>query len=291
MNHFRFLGLAVIVCFPVIAHTGNDTLLGVLEEPQCKDGGGIYVRALYVKSNGGWQPLNTANASAGRIPKKTSWTVSLDGKKIGAAETDDPGFTTNYDWTYPRDRLLNVVPPTRYPTIPNQSQNFGGWCEAPKNRPLVVTAYGNVSDPDGWKPFMPTQKQAMQLFSQFKARNGEALICPDRNADGVRFQYDAKDVRPLKSYRNHKGWHLLTLAFKPRKDACGNPDDGWNTQTFLIDGKTTYVGANVTLVDAGDYDADGTSDLLFWYSGYNKDGYILLSPSIGGRSEYLWNYH
>lgn len=292
MNRSCLFGLALVGGFSFIAHARDEVLLGVLEEPQCKDGGSTYVRALYVKTKGEWQPINTATASAGRIPKKISWVVSLDGKKIGDVETDDPGFNTDYDWTYPRDRLLNVVPSRNNPSIPNRSQSFGGWCTAPKNRPLVVVVHGSVSNPDNWKPFLPYKEQVIQLFSQFKARNGEAFICPDPNADsGVRFKYGAKDVRAVKGYKSRNGHRLITLAFKPRKDKCDAPDDGWNTQTFLIDGRTTYVGANVTLVDAGDYDADGASDLLFWHSGYNKDGYILLSPIIGGRSEYLWSYH
>lgn len=292
MNRFRFLGLAAIAGFPIITLAGNEALVGVLEEPQCKDGGGTYVRALYVKTNGQWRPLNTASASAGYVPKRISWVVSLDGKKIGNIETDDLGFTTNYDWTYPRDRLLNVVPSNNNPSIPNRSKSFGGWCTAPKNRPLVVIANGSVADPDSWKPFVPSQEQVIQLFPQFKAHNGEAIVCPDPNAErGVRFKYGTKDVLPLKSYKSRKGQHLITLAFKPRKDTCDGPDDGWNTQTFLVDGKTTYVGANATLVDAGDYDADGTSDLLFWLSSYNKDGYILFSPGTGDRREYLWSYH
>ena len=87
MNCLRILALVAIASFPIIAHTGNGTLLAVLEEPQCKDGSGTHVRALYVKSNGEWHSLNTANASAGHIAhfaeRDRSFRVSVtDGRML-----------------------------------------------------------------------------------------------------------------------------------------------------------------------------------------------------------------
>jgi hypothetical protein len=149
-----------------------------------------------------------------------------------------------------------------------------------------------VSDPDDWQPFLPSPEQAAQLFSQFQKRTGDAFVCPDPNAEGgIKFAYGAKDVHALQSYKSRKSQRLVTISFKPRGDKCEGPDDGWDTQTFLVDERTTYVGANLTLVDAGDYDADGVSELLFWHSGYNKDGYSLFSPATSERAEYLWSYH
>ena len=44
------------------------------------------------------------------------------------------------------------------------------------------------------------------------------------------------------------------------------------------------------LIDAGDYDNDGKSELLFWYSGYNRDGYILIYDDFRKSAEYIWGY-
>jgi hypothetical protein len=59
----------------------------------------------------------------------------------------------------------------------------------------------------------------------------------------------------------------------------------------LVGDDTRYLGQDLTLVDAGDYDGDGASELLFWYSGYDEDGYTLVYD--GGRKsvDYHWNYH
>jgi hypothetical protein len=51
------------------------------------------------------------------------------------------------------------------------------------------------------------------------------------------------------------------------------------------------LGSELSLVDAGDYDADGESELLFWYSGYNQDGYTLLFDGLRKQVSYRWKYH
>ena len=45
------------------------------------------------------------------------------------------------------------------------------------------------------------------------------------------------------------------------------------------------------LVDAGDYDGDGRSELLFWRGGYNRDGYVLVFDELRQKVEYTWSYH
>ena len=126
---------------------------------------------------------------------------------------------------------------------------------------------------------------------QFREHANNPVICPRNSEEAVKFAYGPSDIRVLKNYKDRSGRQLVTLAFKPRNDMCDNPDDGWNTQTYFLDKTTTYLGANLELVDAGDFGADGSSELLLWLSQYNKDGYLLFSPATGERSEYLWSYH
>jgi len=45
------------------------------------------------------------------------------------------------------------------------------------------------------------------------------------------------------------------------------------------------------LVDAGDYDNDGTSEVVFWESDYNKGGYILFYNHFTAKEEFSWHYH
>jgi hypothetical protein len=41
----------------------------------------------------------------------------------------------------------------------------------------------------------------------------------------------------------------------------------------------------------GTYDRDGSADVLFWYSGYNDDGFTLSYGGLTKHSDFRWNYH
>lgn len=45
------------------------------------------------------------------------------------------------------------------------------------------------------------------------------------------------------------------------------------------------------LVDAGDYDGDGKSEILFWFERYNRDGYVLFYDKCSKFDEFTWPYH
>jgi hypothetical protein len=44
-------------------------------------------------------------------------------------------------------------------------------------------------------------------------------------------------------------------------------------------------------LDVGDYTGEGTSEILFQYDGYNRDGYVLLDPRDDSKNEFAWSYH
>ena len=41
----------------------------------------------------------------------------------------------------------------------------------------------------------------------------------------------------------------------------------------------------------GDDDGDGSSEIMFWYSGYNEDGYTLFYRGFTRHASFRWNYH
>jgi hypothetical protein len=45
------------------------------------------------------------------------------------------------------------------------------------------------------------------------------------------------------------------------------------------------------LVDAGDYDGDGKSEVLFAVDGYDLGGYRLFYRDFSRSSEFLFSYH
>lgn len=293
MKHFSFLlfvSIAALLCPGGTA--GGQTLLGVMEGPQCNDQSGTAVRALFAKSETEWTSLSSESAARGVHLEKINWVIALHGRKIGAIRTLDPGFRTPDQWTYPRDRLLNITPNQTIPRVANKLHLFAGWCRAPHNRPLVVVSKGNVSDPDNWKPFKVGTSLIARVFVQFRKQAGPAVLCPEHSDSSVPFSYTSDDLEVLAGFKDRSGRQLISVRLKPRTDGCDYPSDAaWDSHSFLVTAQTTYLGAGLTLVDAGDYDANGKSELLFWFSGYNQDGYLLFSSNFAKEAEYLWNYH
>lgn len=45
------------------------------------------------------------------------------------------------------------------------------------------------------------------------------------------------------------------------------------------------------LIANNDFDGDGSTELVFWYSGYFHDGYVLLSDGLTKMTTFTWGYH
>lgn len=276
----------------IAALAGVNVLVGVLEHPQCKRENPRAVRVLFAKDASRWTSL-AAGPPVSEAPLPTSWTVAFDGRSLGRITTNDPGWTSDYPWTYPRDRVLNLV--GEGPAMPNQKELFGGWCEAPADRPLVVVSQANVTDPAGWRRRDAPSDMRKRVFPSFKARAGRQLICRGDTAKGTDFDYSVRDLTLLATYGDRQGRRLVGVSLDPKTNSCDGPaESAWWPNWFMIPADNrppVFLGEGLWLVDAGDYDRDGRSELVFWFSGYNRDGYVLFADELATRVEYLWNYH
>ena len=60
---------------------------------------------------------------------------------------------------------------------------------------------------------------------------------------------------------------------------------------MLPDGSVKQRGFDLRVIDAGDYDGDGRSEIVFQSRDYNRDGYVLSYDSFRGYAGLDWGYH
>jgi len=56
-------------------------------------------------------------------------------------------------------------------------------------------------------------------------------------------------------------------------------------------GKIVLLGSGMWLLDAGDYDGDGKSEVLFAIDGYDLGGYRFFYQNFNKSAEYVFAYH
>jgi hypothetical protein len=215
------------------------------------------------------------NMGAG-YPHQVSWTVAFDGKRIGTVNTTQPDhFTERFELG-----KQIAVPNSVLPRIPDRGNKFN----LGEFRPLVLVSRPNYADPDVWKPFMPTDAAIIkQVRAAYLHLYGSTVGCGSRCSaesilveEGYRSVHGAMliVVRPASEHRDEPGLERLV---------CDCESAGWDPERhwfFVHRGAVKFVGTMLALIDAGDYDGDGVSEILFWEPGQgdSKDGYVLLCP-------------
>lgn len=78
---------------------------------------------------------------------------------------------------------------------------------------------------------------------------------------------------------------------------CGyisEPEEPESEPWFFVssDGNVRRIGSFLTLLDAADYDSDGSSEVVFVLSqGDNTDGFVLFDGNFEKRVTVTWHYH
>ena len=166
------------------------------------------------------------------------------------------------------------------------STGFERWdSDKPAHRPLVLVTRPDTGDPDEWKPAKLDDAWRAAGIASFRAEVKPA-------ASDLRLR--DKDVKLVKAYRAKSGRVLFALELSktvPHADQVPGPE--WQTHWFAGDTPQAlkFLGGGLALIDAGDYDGDGRSELIFAKSGYNYDGYVLFSDDFRAAAESGWSYH
>jgi hypothetical protein len=282
--------ILVIALFSGIARAAPPgVILGVLEEsPGLYAGSANFfkVRMAFIRRDGEWRAWCTQDfcpeALTPKLPEEAAWNVGFSGRYLG--EIPQPPHAEGPEWTV-EDRHV--------PTIGKPSREFGGFLDSPVYRPLIVSSRRQFSDPDGWKRGRPSAKQVSALRAEFAKKFPEVDNC-DRDTDeqAKPWHYKASDIRVTKFYASRGGWSVASLALSPYR--CDGPvDDAFDSQLFAISpaGQIQYLDQGLWLVDAGDYDGDGKSELVFAIDRYDAGGYALYYGDFSKHATASFHYH
>ncbi len=289
MKSLSSLIAAVTVLIGTSSLAEEATLVGMLEQQaSCGKEAVTAVRPLFAKQGQSWISLATPDLAAGYDLTDREWTIAFDGRALGTVDTRYPSEGAGYARTYDRDFRLTIAEDASLPAIANSRREFIGWCNLPEMRPLVVNSRPNADDPDRWKPFVVGRGYVELLFDAYFRALGEIPVCFNRPESHA---FTADDLELVKAYRDVAGRQLVSLRLRSGGEGCEADPTVQLIVWFAITESVHHIGNNLELIDAGDYDGDGKSEIVFWHASYNRDGYSLLLDDLSRRVDFIWSYH
>jgi hypothetical protein len=276
-------------------------ILGVLEDhPGNYSGDPNFrvIRAVFQKFGDEWKPFptNCSNVECLKsltklYPPEVTWTIAFDGRNLGTVKAHTPGDFRFYSQV----GFQEITSSGQVPTVGKRSEEYSGWLGQPVYRPLVAVSQPYFKDPDDWKPTQLSSEQVNAVRKEFRKKFPKASNCRNPYENKLRpWQYRDEDIKIRSTYSSSDGWFLVQLTLDGW--ACDGPQgDGspfiYHWFALKPSGDLHYLGEGGRLVDAGDYDNDGKSEVLFAVGGYNSDGYRLYYADFRKSAEFLFNYH
>ncbi|MEQ1785397.1 MAG: hypothetical protein ABMA14_28960 [Hyphomonadaceae bacterium] len=254
------------------------------------------VRMVFQNATGTWRSTNPNCAdeaclasSAATWPPAASWTVVNAGAVVGRVDGTTPKAWTRYADVGTQDVASTAdVPKVGLPTK--------GWNDADIDlqRPLVAVSIPKASDPDAWQETELTPAALIALQTAFTAQFATVQNCAnDGGTDPKPMSYKSADIAVAFSHASTSGWAVATALLTDYR--CDGPAEGtaFAPQTFAIspDGKAQYLGEGLKLLDSGDYDGNGKSEVLFAIQRGNTEGYELHFDNFAGHETFAYNHH
>jgi hypothetical protein len=142
-------------------------------------------------------------------------------------------------------------------------------------RPLVAVSKPNYRDPGQWKTAQLTPDLVKLVRSEFRKKYPKVSNCDNPDANNEKPWQD-DNIKAVKAYSSNTGWEAVRVELEPYR--CDGPaDDAFVDQWFSIspEREIRFLDKAMWLVDAGDYDSDGTSEIVFSLDDYDRGGYRL----------------
>jgi hypothetical protein len=245
------------------------------------------VRPAFEKTVTGWKQVDASS-----LPARMNWTVAFDGKNLGSVETQagsEEGFTAV-------QKIL--TPASAIPIIGSPSQQFAGLMAVGPTRvrrPLIVISKLYFHDTDGWKRTKLSDEIAALVRTAFRREYPHVDRCKDEEIVERNWKFPNSTLAFPIAYGSNKNSFLVEASLNAGD--CGyvnDPNDPMSAPWFFVspDGTVRRIGSFMSLLDAGDYDNDGKSEVVFLLSqGENTDGFVLYDASFEKQTSLLWHYH
>jgi hypothetical protein len=221
------------------------------------------------------------------FPPQIKWTVAYNGKHLGILDAQTP---KTFDF-YSDIGLQTIASAVTIPTVGEKTAEFAGFDADTKYRPLATVSHPNVFDPDGWHAASLSSEEINALRGTFRTKFPNVQNCLGPDDRPQPWRYSDADIHIDDSFTSRRKWTIATVWLESR---CDGPDDtGFEAQVLAINptGGISFVGENFSFLDAGDYDADGHSEVLFLISAYNRGGYALSFDDFKRSAIFEFSYH
>lgn len=246
-----------------------------------------------------WVPICETDSAGKSACLVNATAVSLWHLRSGGK---DAGTITTQGWFDPdliaAAGLLRVTTRTSLFAGP-RTRTFAGWLDKPVHHPLVATADALGAATPRWTRTSASADDARAMLTILARVHPLVPDCSSGEPVQGKGRVPAPgDVRVTEIWQSASGERLIAATLEPdRVKACDYTGDLLSDVWAVSDGRSVraipeLAAAETThaLVDGGDFAGDGKEELLFFTSGYNEDGFLLLYDHFTRAARFSWSY-
>jgi hypothetical protein len=256
-----------------------------------------HVRVVFRKDGSNWTAffsecpdVHCLQTISSDYPRESVWHISFSGREVGQVTARTPASFPFYSHI----GLQDIISTGPVPTIGEPSDAYGGYTGASVHRPLVAVSEPYFRDPETWRPSKLTASLEKEVRKKFRLQFPRLCRQPGEESPLEAYRYANEDVKTVETFGSALGWAVVRLHLDGAID-CDDTEAGFGIDDawFTVDpkGSARYLASGMWFVDAGDYDNNGQSELLFSINRDNRGGYVLFYDNFKGRVVFQYGFH